>query len=181
MNIRNNLKPKFQTKIRKCINLLDVQYKTLDYTLDFYSTKERLEKEQARKPDLHEKVYSQVLYGESQIAGITLGESKSIKIFLFMYDKPETNFEEFVKLIAKVYHEIRHAWQHQNQLYQNEPSMLNIDASLQEYFSLPSEKDAYAFEEQQINRHMLNICKVYGSEKGIKYTLKKSIRDIVYS
>lgn len=166
---------------RKCINLLDVEYKTLDYTIDFYSTRERLQKEQNNKPDLEDNAYTQILNGKLETSGITLGDKKQIKIFLFMYENPEMDFIEFCKSLAKVYHEIRHAWQNTNNCFENEPEILDIDAGWEEYIRLPSEKDAYKFEEEQINIHMVKICEIFGSEKGLTYTLRKSIRDLVYS
>lgn len=181
MNIRNNISPSLRDKIRKCVNLLDVEYKTLDFTIDFYSTRERLEKERKNKPDLDDKAYNQILNGKFKTSGITLGKKKLIKIFLFMYDNLETDFNQYIMVIAKVYHEIRHAWQYVNHCYENEAELLNVDINWEEYISLPSEKDAYKFEEQQMNNNMLKICEIFGSEKGFSYTLHKPIRDIVYS
>ncbi|WP_158093286.1 hypothetical protein [Gottfriedia solisilvae] len=182
VNIRKkNINPRLKDKIRKCINLLNVEYKELDYTIEFYTTRDQLEKERKNKPDLDDKAYNQIFNGKFETPAITLGEKKIIKIFLFMYDNPETDFDQFIKLIVKVYHEIRHAWQNTNHLYENEPEILDIDANWEEYVRLPSEKDAYKFEEQQMNEHMLKICEIFGSEKGFKYTLHKPIRDIVYS
>ncbi|WP_336882269.1 hypothetical protein [Priestia koreensis] len=181
MNIRNNINPKLRNNIRKCINLLDVEYKTLDYTIDFYTTRKRLEKEQKNKPDLDNEAYNQIFNGKFKTSAITIGENKTIKIFLFMYRNPETDFEQCVNLIAKVYHEIRHAWQNVNHLYEDEPEILDVDANWEEYVGLPSEKDAYKFEEQQINKHMLKICDIFSSKKAFGYTLYKPIRDIVYS
>lgn len=181
MNIRNNISTRLRDKIRKCINLLDVEYKTLDYTIDFYVTRERLEKERKYKPDLDDKAYNQALNGKLETSAITLGEKKLIKIFLFKYDNPEIDFDQFIKVIAKVYHEIRHAWQNVNHRYENELEILNVDANWEEYLRSPSEKDAYKFEEQQMNNHMLKICEIFGSKKGFNYTLHKSIREIVYS
>jgi len=181
VNIRNNFNPILRDKIRKCINLLDVEYKTLDYTIDFYVTRERLEKERKNKPDLDGKAYNQILNGKIETSAITLGQKKLIKIFLYMYDNSETNFEQCIKLIAKVYHEIRHAWQNANRRYENEPEILNVDANWEEYVRLPSEKVAYKFEEQQMNNHMLKICEIFGSDKGFNYTFHKPIKEIVYS
>jgi hypothetical protein len=181
VKIRNNISTRLREKIRKCINLLNVEYKTLDFTIDFYATRERLEKERKNKPDLDDIAYNQILNGKLETSAITLGEKKLIKIFLFMYDNPETDFDQYIKVIAKVYHEIRHAWQSAKHRYENEPEILDVDANWEEYVRLPSEKDAYKFEEQQMNNHMLKICEIFGSEKGFNYTLHKPIRDIVYS
>ncbi|PYZ96628.1 hypothetical protein CR205_13060 [Alteribacter lacisalsi] len=181
MNIRNNISPMMREKIRKCINLLDSEYKTLDFTIDLYKTRKRLETEKRNKPDLEDLAYNQILQGEFETSAIIVGERKLIKVFLFMYDNPETDFAEFIKLIAKVYHELRHAWQYANHLYKNEPQILNVDLNWEEYVRLPSEKDAYKFEVQQMNKHMPKIVKIFGSEVGCIYTLKKPIRDIVYS
>ncbi|MDX8367209.1 hypothetical protein [Cytobacillus sp. IB215665] len=181
MKIRNNINPRFRDKIRKCINLLDVTYKTLDYTIDFYATRERLEKERKNKPDFEDRAYNQILNGEIETSAITIGEKNQIKIFLFMYDNPEINFDQCIKVIAKVYHEIRHAWQYTNDLYKDELEILNVDTQWEEYVRLPSEKDAYKFEERQMNKNMLKICEIFESEKGFDYTLTKPIRDIIYS
>jgi len=182
VNIRKkNINPSLKDKIRKCINLLDVEYKELDFTIDFYTTREQLEKERKNKPDLDEEAYNQIFNGKYKPSAITLGEKKIIKIFLFMYDNPETDLTEWSMLISKVYHEIRHAWQKTNHLYEDEPEILDIDANWEEYIRLPSEKDAYKFEERKMNEHMLKICEIFGTEQRFEYILDKPIRDIVYS
>lgn len=176
-NIKNGLKK----KIEKCILLLGEEYTSLKFTIYYYPNKEKLQNEQFNKPDMKEENYRQILYGYNEISGITIGEQGKIKIFLFMYKNIEKDPEEIILLIANLYHEIRHAWQYENKLFLGENEVLTIDDNKELYYSLPSEKDAYKFQEKEMQKYSKKILGIFGiHDIYFEYRLKKEIRDIVF-
>lgn len=184
LSIRNVNKG-LQLKIIKCIELLGEEYTSLDFTLYFYDSRERLEKERLNKSDMADESYEQILTGENEAGGITLGEKGKIKIFLFLFGDVKRDRSEMIKLIANIYHELRHAWQYKNNLYKDEPEISKIDGNFEDYLSLPSEKDAFKFQEkvmQELGDQILEILGIkLGENEGYKYQLMDKIREIVYS
>lgn len=168
-------------KINKCLDLLEKEYKDLNYTIYFYEKPEKLEKERRNKPDLNEEQYNQILAGQNITAGITIGEKGIIKIFLFLYEDVKKNPKEVIDLIGNLYHEIRHAWQAENKMFEDEEEISILDGNLESYYSLPSEKDAYKFQEEQMKLHGKKILEIFGYSYEFKYELNKEIRDIIYS
>lgn len=51
-----------------------------------------------------------------------------------------------------MYHEIRHAWQFENNLFQDEKEIDTIDGDFESYLSLPYEKDAYRFQDENMKK-----------------------------
>ncbi|HDR7656205.1 TPA: hypothetical protein QCX68_001617 [Bacillus wiedmannii] len=180
LSIRN-IKKGLKIKIKKCVALLDEEYRGLNYTIYFYENREKLQKEQKNRPDMKEENYVQVLSGQTEIAGITIGEKGKIKIFLFLFGDIKRKPGEVMELIGNVYHEIRHAWQNENNLFQNEEEIAIIDGNLEAYYKLPSERDAYRFQEEQMQKHGNKVLEIFGFNMGCKYELKPEIREAIYS
>lgn len=131
--------------------------------LIFIKNKERLEQEQKNNPQMNDTEYEQILTGENSASGITITDNKKIKVFLFLFEKNiETNPSEIIHLIGNIYHELRHAWQDTEQLYKDEPEISSADNSLEDYLRLPSEKDAYIFQELQMDKHQRTILETFG-------------------
>ncbi|WEK54350.1 MAG: hypothetical protein P0Y55_17730 [Candidatus Cohnella colombiensis] len=64
-----------------------------------------------------------------------------------------------------------HAWQHMKGLYLEEAEQKLDSNHIKEYLRRPSEKDAYAFQETQMNKHALMICNILGIQsEGFNYT-----------
>ncbi|GEM_PF-2447739 len=180
-----NLNKSLEFKVSKCIALLDDEYRALDFTIDFYKNRERLKQEQKNNPEMSEEQYKQILSGENSTSGITISDLKKIKIFLFLYDKKiETKPSEIILLIGNIYHELRHAWQATNNLYTDEPEISTIDGSFEDYLRLPSEKDAYIFQEEQLDKYQRKILENFGYTVNGEippFRLLDYIREIVYS
>lgn len=123
--------------------------------------------------------YDQIINGYIETAGIILIGKGKIKIFLFMFDDLEKNIEEVLELIGNLYHEIRHAWQYENKVFQGEEEFSTNDGNFESYIQLPSEKDAYLFQEEQLKRYWRKILEIfyYKVDKNIeiKYELKPEI------
>jgi hypothetical protein len=132
-----------------------------------------------------EEQYEQILTGQTATAGITIGDKGKIKIFLFLFGDIKRNPTEVINLIGNLYHEIRHAWQTENNLFQDEEEISIIDGNLASYYSLPSEKDAYRFQEEQLQKHGKKILEILGIKLGdnieFRYELKAEIREVIYS
>lgn len=180
LSIRN-LKKRLEIKINKCIALLDEEYTSLNYTIYFYENREKLQKEQNNKPDMKTEQYIQILNGQIETAGVTIGEEGKIKIFLFLFSNIKRDLNEIISLIGNLYHEIRHAWQNENNLFQNEAEISTIDGNLESYLKLPSEKDAYRFQEEQMQKHGERILEIFGFNLKFTYQLKAEIREVIYS
>ncbi|WP_342545388.1 hypothetical protein [Lysinibacillus sp. FSL K6-4013] len=179
LNIRN-LKKGLEIKINKCIALLGEEYASLNYTIYFYENREKLLKEQKNKPDMKAEQYTQIFNGETETAGVTIGEMGRIKIFLFLFGDIKRDPNEIISLIGNLYHEIRHAWQNENKLFQIEEEISTIDGNLDSYLKLPSEKDAYRFQEEQMQKHGEKILEIFGFNLKFTYQLKPEIRKVIY-
>ncbi|KSU85163.1 hypothetical protein GA0061096_1356 [Fictibacillus enclensis] len=157
-----NLNKELAAKIKRCISLLEDEYKNLDYALFFYDTPKKLQSEQKRNPDLNSEELQQILNGETVTAGITLPDKKEIKIFLFHYDNIISDPRDIIPLIANIYHELRHAWQNENNRFQDEEELSSLDDNIEAYLSLPSEKDAFRFQRNQMQKHMRTVLDIFG-------------------
>ena len=168
-----NIKGKLKIRIKKCIELLGKEYTSLNYVIYFYADKEKLQKEQFDNPDMKVGQYDQIVNGQTEIAGVTLAEKGIIKIFLFVFDDLEKTPEEVIHLVGNLYHEIRHAWQYENDLFKKEDEVLKIDGDTEAYFRLDSEKDAYKFQEEQMKKHGNRILEIFGfSNSNIEFNKK---------
>ncbi|MDZ4410536.1 hypothetical protein ORL62_21805 [Bacillus cereus] len=80
-----------------------------------------------------------------------------------------------------MYHEIRHAWQFENNLFQDEKEIDTIDGDFESYLSLPYEKDAYRFQDENMKKYGEEILRIFGFQLKINYRLADEIRNIIYS
>lgn len=182
LSVRNLNSDKWlKRKIISCIALLDDEYKNLDFTVNFYDKREKLQKERDNKPDLKADTYEQILTGKKEIAGLTIGEKGKIKIFLFKFGNVKSNPKEVISLIANIFHEIRHAWQYNNGVFQDEDEISFIDGNLEAYYSQPSEKDAYLFQEEQMKKHGKKVLEIFGFDIGLKYELQDEVKAAISS
>lgn len=175
------IKKGLSTKISKCIALLSAEFTSLNYTIYFYESREKFEKEHIEKPEMKDEQYTQILNGVIETSGVTIGEKGKIKIFLFLFDDVKKDPNEVIKLIGNIYHEIRHAWQNEKGLFKDEEELYTIDGNLEEYYSLPSEKDAYRFQEEKMQTYGNEILKIFGFNFGIHYQLKPEIKKVIDS
>lgn len=176
-----NLNNKFlEIKIKQCIGFLENEYKALNYTITFYEKRGDLTKERKENPNLKEENYEQILSGKTEAAGVTIGDKKEIKIFLFLFNDLKKDPNGVTELIGNLYHEIRHAWQVENNMFQDEEEISKIDGNLEAYLKLPSEIDAYKFQDKQMKKLAPRVLKIFGHQKGIIYELKPEIRDAIY-
>ncbi|SFI40372.1 MULTISPECIES: hypothetical protein [unclassified Bacillus (in: firmicutes)] len=140
-------------KIKKCIALLGEEYMSFNFTIYFYETREKLQRERDNKPNLKREHYEQILNGEIETAGLTICEEGKIKIFLFLFQDLKRNPTEVINLIGNLYHEIRHAWQFENNLFQDE----------------------------KMKKHSEEILRIFGFQLKIDYRLADEISNIIYS
>ncbi|WP_423479069.1 hypothetical protein [Priestia megaterium] len=77
MKIRSNINGTLRIKIIQCIKLLDSEYQSLNFTIDPYPSRERLEYERTNNPDLTPEEYNQILNGEETIGGLLLKDKKN--------------------------------------------------------------------------------------------------------
>lgn len=140
-------------KIKKCIVLLGEEYMSFNFTIYFYETREKLQRERDNKPDLKREHYEQILNGEIETAGLTICEEGKIKIFLFLFQDLKRNPTKVINLIGNLYHEIRHAWQFENNLFQDE----------------------------KMKKHSEEILRIFGFQLKIDYRLADEISNIIYS
>lgn len=174
-----NIKKGLEIKINKCITLLGEKYIPLNYTIYFYENREKLHTELKNKPEMKvEPIYTDIKW-QTEIAGVTIEEKGRIKIFLFLFENIKKDPNEIIRLIGNLYHEIRHVWQNENKLYQNEEEISTIDGNLESYLKLPSEKDAYRFQEEQIKKHGEKILEIFGFNLKFEYQLKSEIREAI--
>lgn len=182
MKIRNNINQSLKLNIEKSIELLGREYKSLNFTIDFYRDRGRLEFERENKPDLKKETYEQILNGEKGISGLTLGSKKQIKIFLFNYGDLETNAYNIVSLIGNIYHEIRHAWQVENNLFQEEDEINTINGNIELYFSQNAEKDAFIFQLENMQKYVNVVLQIFNFKGRIEqYELKPEIMKYINS
>ena len=125
--------------------------------------------------------YIQILDGQTVPAGLTIGERGKIKIFLFHFRDVKKDPVELINLIGNLYHEIRHAWQYDNNLFQDEDIIDTIDGNSGRYYNLPSEKDAYRFQEEQMQNHGNEILRIFGFDMKINFQLKPEIKKTIDS
>lgn len=170
-----------QIKIKKCIALLGEEYTSLNYTIHFYENREKLQKEQKNNPVMKDEQYAQILNGQIEAAGVTVGEKGQIKIFLFLFENLKRDPNEVINLVGNLYHEIRHAWQNENNLFQDEEEISTIDGNFESYLKLPSEKDAYRFQDEQMKKHGERALEIFGFNLKFRYELKPEVREAIYS
>ncbi|SFE91933.1 hypothetical protein SAMN05428981_11056 [Bacillus sp. OV194] len=184
MNIRTNVNHKLRQQIFECIQLLGEDYSNLPYIIDIYTNRERLEYERKNKPVITEVEYDQILNGSHHPPGQTISEKNVIRLYLFNLDDINNENLYKIEIIANVFHEVRHTWQQTHHLYMDEPELQSIDDNIDDnkeaYFNLPSEKDAYSFQEQQFDKHKLKISEIMNMTSYIKkYELKDDIKQLI--
>jgi len=167
-------------KLIQCINLLEPEFRNLNFTIDPYENSERIEYERKSKPELKEEEYEQILNGQNTVGGLLFGSKKQIKLFIFNYKELDTNPNEILGLVGTLYHEIRHAWQHENNKFQDEEEINSIDGNLEMYFGGEAEKDAYKFQLIEMQKHANEILEIFGVNARVhNYTLKPEIMKFI--
>ncbi|MBU8716582.1 hypothetical protein [Bacillus subtilis] len=179
MKILKGIDQKLKLKINKCIALLGSEYTSLNFNIEPYETREKLEFERINCPDLTDESYEDILNGKRTIGGVTLKDKKRIKIFLYQY--PNLHLpKEVLDLVAIFYHELRHAWQIKNNMFQeNDAKVISPNENFELYFGDEAEKDAYLFHEEQIRKHTDQIFKIFEfniPEGTMLYSLNSDIR-----
>lgn len=158
IRVRCSNPPGLKHKVEQCIKLLDEEYQSLDYSVDIYKERSRLEYEQKKNPDMDAENYNQILTGgKFTPVGITLSNSKKIKLFLFNLEGEE--YPDY-KLMFYLYHELRHAWQNVNGLYIEEPIYGNLEENDSDYKASQAEADANSFAQYEINKNKESIKKI---------------------
>lgn len=156
----------------RCIDLLDEEHKTLDYTVQFYKNEERLKKEMIEAPDLSPEEYDQIFHGKVRPPAIAIQESRTIKIFYFNFT--DEKYRKEIDLAFFLFHEIRHAWQNSKGLYLDEPAQGKIDDNMEDYKNSPAEKDANEFARDKINENKNELKKIFDIPTSVtfQYELK---------
>ncbi|MED3861276.1 hypothetical protein [Priestia megaterium] len=182
MKIRSNINGTLRIKIIQCIKLLDSEYQSLNFTIDPYPSRERLEYERTNNPDLTPEEYNQILNGEETIGGLLLKDKKKIKLFLFLYDDLDRNPSDILDLVGNIYHELRHAWQTKNNLFQNDDGISKVDGNLEFYFGQEAEKDAYQFQLSEMKKNANKILEIFKVPTRVQsYALKEHIMKFLTS
>jgi len=156
-------------EVEKCIALLEKDYTDLDVVIEIH-TKKSIEREKtSSKPDLSKGEYITILRGSTK-TGVYVHTLKKIKSFPFnyKYNKSEYNehelpFNDLIRynIIFNLFHELRHAWQYQNNKSEYLKSKSEDPAlDLMAYYSSPFEEDADKFEIEQRNKHAKAINEI---------------------
>ena len=111
MKVKSYIPGKLFIQLVRCIELLGNEYKTLNFTLDVYLNRDKLEAEIIKRPVINDEVYKQILNGKVQPPGLIIPDKKLIKFFLFNLDDIENENQRKLELVANLFHEMRHAWQ----------------------------------------------------------------------
>jgi hypothetical protein len=141
------------------------------YTVDIYLDRNKLEYERINKPIFLDERYQYILDSD-EIIGQTLSEKRLIQLYLFKLNSMDENKRK-IEIVANLFHEVRHAWQNKNKLYTNEAQTEDIG---KDYFILPSERDAYLFQAEMMNRYNYSISKIMEMPAGfMNFSLKPEI------
>lgn len=175
MFVKTGITNKLRNQIINCIELLDQEYTSLNFSIVVYESREQLKFDMRKKHILPNDFYSQILYGDKKPVGLTIPNQKLIHLYKFNNIYKNKN-QEKLELIAALYHEIRHAWQHVNEKFLDEEEIGDIDTNKDLYFNLESEKDAYQFQADMVNKHKESITMIMEITQSILiYKIKKEI------
>jgi hypothetical protein len=158
-------------ELRRCVELLGPEYTSLPYKVYVYRDREEVQTELDENPDMPADDYDYILKNVSyQPPGVCLHEKKLIKLFPFNLDQSIPAMQK-LHSVGNAFHELRHAWQQMNGLYLEEAEQKLDSDHIEDYLRLPSEKDAYAFQEDQMNKHAISISNILGFQnKSFNYT-----------
>lgn len=158
-------------ELRKCIELLGTEYTSLPYRVYVYRDIEEVREEMLNNPDMELQDYNYVLNNVSyQPPGVCVHEKKVIKLFPFNID-PSVPGMQKLHSVGNAFHELRHAWQQINGLYLEEKKQILDSENIKDYLTRPSERDAYEFQEQQMNMNNIHISNILGFHGvGFDYT-----------
>lgn len=135
-------------KLRPCIQLLGEEYCSIPYHLRVYRDRKQLEYERDHNPDMGMEYYSEILNGENSTpTGICISKEKKIKIFPFNMDPSSI---QALSVVYFTYHELRHAWQHENGLFMGADET-RPDQDISAYLNDDAEQDAYEFAKDKMN------------------------------
>jgi hypothetical protein len=173
--VKTGISNKLRNQLISCIELLDKEFTSLDFSIIVYETRESLERERHKKPSLPDDFYHQILNGVKKPVGLTIADQNLIHLYKFNNTYQNKNHEK-LELVANLFHEIRHAWQHVNGKFKDEEEIRDIDNNKKKYFQLPSEQDAYQFQADMVNTHRDSIIRIMEMNQGFGiYSIKKEI------
>jgi len=169
-------------ELRRCIALLGQEYTSLPYRIYVYRDLEEVQIERDSSPDMPIEEYNYILNNVVyQPPGVCVHEKKLIKLFPFNLDTSNSAMQK-LHSVGNAFHELRHAWQYVNGLYHDEGEQRLESNHIEDYLTMPSERDAYAFQEEQMNKNVDKISEILGCPR-YNYTcdveaLKRKIRKV---
>jgi len=143
----------------RCIDLLDEEYTSLIYTIVIYLDREKLEYERINKPIFDDDRYQHILNND-EIIGQNISDKRLIHLYLFNLDNMGDKNKRKLEIVANLFHEIRHAWQCKNGLFPDEEQINDIKTNKETYLNQDSERDAYLFQKEIINKHKCSIAEI---------------------
>lgn len=153
------------------MELLGPEYTSLPYKVYVYCDRKEVQTELDANPDMSAEEYDYILNNVTyRPPGVCLHKMKLIKLFPFNLDPSNPEMKK-LHSVGNAFHELRHAWQQMNGLYLEEAEQKLDSDHIVDYLRRPSEKDAYAFQEEQMNNHEITISSILGfPDKGFNYT-----------
>lgn len=169
MNITSRSSIIRRGELRRCLELLGPEYMELPYSIYVYKDKEEVISEKENNPNMSIEMYDFILRDTAYAPpGVCVQENKIIKLYPFN-QKPSQSLK--VDAIAFAFHEVRHAWQYNKDLYSGEIESIPSESIL-DYLNKPSEIDAYKFAEDQMNAHMMDIKRILQLPSNIGFNYK---------
>ncbi|KUP30295.1 hypothetical protein AU385_17940 [Bacillus halotolerans] len=156
MNYKGKINTEFLLKLNECINFLPDDHNNLNWTIVFYDQQNFINDHKDNKVYSKEH-YNKILDKNSLASGSTVSEIKEIHLFLFKY---EFTPADLIKLIGNIYHEIRHAWQYSNNIYEIENEISPYE-DFEAYIKQPWEQDAYKFQLKYMRVHYNKILEIF--------------------
>jgi len=183
MQISEKTPEKLGHQLLDCAKLLGKEYTSLNITLEAVDSRNKIKSERKENPILSKSEYKSILNEQEEYprAGQYIPSHELIRLYLFNINSKNT-YQYLLEIVATLFHEIRHAWQTRNGMYLDEQESTNLITSLEEYLQQPSERDAFRFQADMMNKYKEDICTiiqmpaVYG-----EYRLQQHIAKHVYS
>ncbi|MGV7116667.1 hypothetical protein [Paenibacillus kyungheensis] len=146
-------------QVRECIKLLGDEYLDLPFQVIIYKDVAEVQKEWENEPNMIDRSYEDVIYHpDTAPPGICTGNPKMIRIYPFNIGVSEISELQELKfgLIYYLFHEIRHAYQYQHELFKDDTIYHPSGEDMVNYANSPAEKDAYKFAEDKVTDPFIN-------------------------
>jgi len=140
-------------QVRECIKLVGNEYLDLPFQVIIYKDVAEVQKEWENKPNMIDRSYEDVIYHPATAPpGICTGDPKMIRIYPFNTGFSEISELAYLKfsIIYHLFHEIRHAYQYEYELFKDDTIYHPSGEDLTKYANSPAEIDANKFADDKV-------------------------------